>query len=83
MHKFRLIDMRDMVLKEIALNKIVVYSKSDCMVSEASKIIIEGHEIPLKVVELNWLENGKEIEQAVRKIVQEEMDKKPQSEVKD
>jgi cellobiose-specific phosphotransferase system component IIA len=54
--------MRDMVLKEIALNKIVLYSKSDCMVSEASKIIIEGHEIQSKIVELDWLENGKEAE---------------------
>ena len=38
------------------------------MTCEATKIIIEGHDIPSKIVELDWVEEGDEMQNIVKQI---------------
>ena len=58
----------DFAKAEIANNKIVVFSKSYCPFCKKTKALLEDKEVDFKVYELNQMDDGAEIQDALAEI---------------
>mmetsp|Transcript_36156 Transcript_36156/g.44234 ORF Transcript_36156/g.44234 Transcript_36156/m.44234 type:complete len:97 (+) Transcript_36156:97-387(+) len=55
----------DFVKSEIAANDVVVFSKSYCPYCKKTKALFDGKKVEYKAIELNQIDNGQEIQNAL------------------